>query len=64
MSSETKEFYKTSEFWLTIATNALALGAQLGAALPPKWGIPIMAMVNMGYALSRGIAKSGVPPKD
>ena len=60
---ETKEFWKTSEWWLTIASNVLAIGAQVAEVLPPKYGIAIMAVVNMGYAVSRGIAKSGVPPK-
>ncbi len=59
---ETKPFQYTSEFWLTMATNLLAIGAQLGAVLPPKYGIPLMTLINMGYALSRGIAKAGVPP--
>lgn len=60
---ETKPFYKTSEFWMTIATNALAFGAQMAGTLPPQYGIPVQAAVNLGYALSRGIAKSGVPPE-
>ena len=61
---ETSRFYTTSEFWLTIASNLLAIGAQMADVLPPRYGVPLMGIVNMGYALSRGIAKSGVPPKD
>ena len=59
---ETKSFVYTSEFYVTVFTNLLTMGAQLGDILPPKYGIPVMAVVNMAYALSRGIAKSGVPP--
>lgn len=62
MHGETKPFLYTSEFWLTIATHLLAIGAQLSGALPPKYGVPLQGIVTMGYALSRGIAKSGVPP--
>ncbi len=59
---ETKPFIYTSEFWLTMATNVLAIATQLTGVLPPKYGLPLQGIVNVGYVLSRGIAKSGVPP--
>ena len=62
MGGETKPFLYTSEFWITIGTNVLAILAQVVDVLPPKYGIPLMGLVNMGYTLSRGIAKAGVPP--
>lgn len=58
---ETKEFYKTSEFYVTVAMNLLAIATQLVNVLPPRYGIPLMGVINMAYTLSRGIAKSGVP---
>mgnify|MGYP001568084488 FL=1 len=59
---ETKSFLYTSEFWLTVFSNLLAVGAQLADILPPKHGIPLQGLINAIYALSRGIAKAGVPP--
>ena len=59
---ETKQFYKTSEFWITMATNGLAMLAQVADILPPKYGLPLQGAVNMAYVLSRGIAKNGVAP--
>lgn len=61
---ETKLFYKTSEFWMVVFTNLLAMGAQLVSILPSEYGIPLQGIVNMGYVLSRGIAKSGNPVVD
>lgn len=62
MNSETKIFYKTSEFWLVVFTNVLAIVAQMAGSLPAKYAVPLQAFINAGYALSRGLAKSGVPP--
>ena len=60
---ETRPFWKTSEFWmLGVGMNLLAIGSQLAEALPPKYGIPLMGLINIGYAVSRGMAKSGVAP--
>ena len=59
---ETKEFWKTSEFYATVAMNILAIATQLVDVLPPKYGIPLMGAINMAYTLSRGLAKAGVPP--
>ena len=59
---ETKAFYQTSEWWLTLASNLAALVTILADVLPARYGIPMMMGVNAFYALSRGMAKAGVPP--
>lgn len=57
---ETKAGYKTTEFWLTIGGAFLT---QIGALhLPGKYGATIATVALVGsYALSRGVAKNGVP---
>lgn len=56
---ETKAGYKTTEFWLTLASVILT---QLGALdLPGHWGkIVVTASVIVAYIISRGVAKAGV----
>jgi len=49
---------KTTEFWLTIATNLGALLATLAEALDGKTAAVIAVVANGLYALSRGWAKS------
>jgi hypothetical protein len=49
--------YKTTEFWLTIASNLAALISTIAGTLPPKYGIPLMAGANALYSISRGLAK-------
>jgi hypothetical protein len=60
-TKETKEFWRTSEFWVMLLTQLVALVSQLAGSLPPKYGIPAMAAVSAFYQISRGIAKSGNP---
>lgn len=56
---ESKAGYKTTEFWLTIVTLVL-LNVNL-IPLPDSWqGIASAALVVV-YAVSRGLAKKGVP---
>lgn len=59
-----KPGYKTTEFWLTAAAQGLSLlfasGAiHAGTALGQVLGVVAMALTAAGYAVSRGIAKSG-----
>lgn len=55
---EVKAGYKTTEFWVAIATAILA---QVGALhLPGKYGDTIATVSAVGlYILSRGAAKAG-----
>jgi hypothetical protein len=56
---ESKAGYKTTEFWLTVLTMVL-LNVNL-IPLPDSWqGIASAALVVV-YAISRGLAKRGVP---
>lgn len=56
---ETRAGYKTTEFWLTIATSALVV--LNGIPMPEKFEGFVVAALGAVYALSRGIAKKGVP---
>lgn len=57
---EIKAGYKTTEFWVTIATAAATLLG--GMPLPPHYhGIGAVA-IGIAYVLSRGIAKRPAPP--
>lgn len=53
-----KPGYKTTEFWLAIATNVAAIGGMVADALPPKYGVPVMAAVNAVYAVARAYTKT------
>jgi hypothetical protein len=67
LTTETKSFFKTSEFWVYVAVVAGILIA--GNAIGDKGrGVDYfnatqvwlyIAIVTLGYLLSRGIAKSG-----
>ena len=59
---ETKEFLKTSEFYVVVLTNVGLVLTQMIDLIPPKYGIPLQSLANMCYVLSRGIAKAGVTP--
>lgn len=50
---------KTTELWLTVATDIGVLTSALAGALPPKWAAVAAAVANVAYAISRGIAKQG-----
>ena len=59
-----KPGYKTTEFWLTVASNILGLlyasgvitdGGTIGKII----GVAAMILATLGYNVSRGIAKSG-----
>ena len=54
-----KQGWKSTEFWLTIFTNASSLVATYGGFIPTPWGMVISAVVTAGYTISRGLAKQG-----
>lgn len=57
---ETKEGYKTTEFWLTIVTVLLTQLQVLH--LPGRYGDTIAtAAAVVAYIVSRGVAKTGIP---
>lgn len=56
---ESKKGFKTTEFWLAIATSVLVL--LNGIPMPEQYEGFVIAALGAVYALSRGIAKKGVP---
>ena len=59
---ETKQFWKTSEFYLLVLGQIGVFLTQLVEILPSKYGIPLQSLLAIGYIISRGLAKSGVNP--
>lgn len=58
---ETKAGYKTTEFWASAAGLAALNLNGLVLTLPDKWqAIGSVVIVGL-YAISRGLAKNGVP---
>ncbi len=57
-----KPGYKTTEFWLTVATNLAAILCAFAGTLPPEKAAVCMAISNGIYAAARGLAKSQQPP--
>lgn len=49
--------YKTTEFYLVLATNVAVLAASLADALPARYAAIAASVANVGYALARGLAK-------
>lgn len=54
---ETKNGFKTSEFWLSLATTIAAIAAAIADVLPAEKAGLVMAISNGLYAVSRGLAK-------
>lgn len=51
---------KTTEFLIAVATSVGNLIAALAGELPPKYAGIISGIVAAGYAVARGLAKSGI----
>ena len=47
---------------MVMGTQALALATEVTGYLPPTYGVPVHALLSALYAVSRGVAKSGVAP--
>lgn len=56
-----KPGYKTTELWITVATDVGMLAAALTGELPPKWAAIATAVSAVGYAIARGLAKQNTP---
>lgn len=52
-----KTGFKTSEFWLSLATTIAAITAAIADVLPAEKAGLVMAISNGLYAVSRGLAK-------
>jgi len=53
----TKQFWKTSEFWVVVLTATGAFTASIVEMLDPKWAAVVISLSGMAYAISRGISK-------
>lgn len=56
---ESKKGYKTTEFWLAVGISVLTVLD--GIPLPEKYEGVVVAALGAIYAISRGVAKKGVP---
>lgn len=54
-----KPGWQTSEFWLTVATDAGIVAAALTGELSPKYAAIAVAVSKVAYAIARGLAKVG-----
>lgn len=59
--NEAKAGYRTTEFWVSLATLILVNVNGLVVSLPDKYQAGASAFIGAFYALSRGIAKNSVP---
>lgn len=61
---ETKPGWKTTEFWVAGVTQGIMFLNVIGAwdFVPNRVSTYVMGAVAFGYAVARGIAKSGVKP--
>jgi hypothetical protein len=61
-TTETKSFFKTSEFFvwvLAVAATVIATYAKDSDSLQPRQGWLYVAILSAAYMLARGLAKSG-----
>ena len=52
---------KTTELWLTVATEVGIIAAALADALPAKWAAVAASISGAAYAVARGLAKTATP---
>ena len=53
----TKPGVQTTEFWLTLLSNAAAVVGALKGVIPPETAAIIMAVINSVYSTLRTLAK-------
>lgn len=56
---ESKAGYKTTEFWVAVVTSLLVV--LNGIPLPDKYEGIVVGALGAAYAISRGLAKKGIP---
>lgn len=56
---ESKAGFRTTEFWFTILTSILVVANAI--PMPEKYEGIVVAALGGVYAISRGLAKKGVP---
>ena len=61
--SDVKAGWQTSEFWLIVVTNLLAVATAMQGSLNPQTAAIILAVLNGVYTVLRTIVKGGtIPP--
>ena len=58
---ETRAGWKSTEFWIVVTVLLADLITGLTGVLPPEWAGASATVVTVLYAVSRGLAKHGVP---
>lgn len=53
-----KSGWKTSEFWMTVVTQILAVVGALNGVIDPKTAATVVAALNAVYAVLRTLAKA------
>lgn len=53
--------WKTTEFWIIVATEVGVVAAAAGGVLPEKYAAVAASVSGAGYAIARGLAKVNVP---
>ena len=57
----TKSGWKTTEFWVTVATDIGVIATAATGVLPVKYAAIAAGIAQFGYALSRGLTKITPP---
>lgn len=58
---EMKPGWKTTEFWLVMLTNAIAIVESLKGTLPPETAAIAITVLNCIYTIMRSITKKSGP---
>lgn len=59
MNNGIKPGYRTTEFWMTVATNLIAIIGTLKGVIPEDKAAIALAIANGVYAIARSLVKSG-----
>ncbi len=58
ITSDPKAGVRTSEFWLVLLANLIAVALVMLKDLPVEWGAGAITVLNAVYAVVRGLVKS------
>lgn len=50
---------RTTEFWVTVVTDVAIVATAIQGSLPTKWAAIAGTISSIGYAIARGLAKTG-----
>jgi hypothetical protein len=55
-----KSGWRTTEFWITVATNVGIVAAAAAGVVPPRYAAIVSAVSVAAYSIARGLAKQPV----